>query len=513
MGVVVIDRRLSPQEDKFGTDRQRFLQRHSDIVREAVHRQVAEGGMRDFDKDGVVVPLPPNTILEPTIRHGNGGSSNRVFPGLMKYEVGDRIPKPKGGGGQGGGNNPGQGDPSQEGDGEDDYIWLSPEELLGILFEGRSLPDMTKFKAPAVNIVDREHAGYTNKGPAQKLDMDRTNRKRAHDALVLNKMGEKRVIENLTEQYNILAAYKPGVDPLDLSDKNKDEKFDSALHTIESLKKLFSLRAENEDAAKADKKKTIIPFLFDAVHILKENIDLATIQEDDTHRLDVLEKRLDEQIKSRNSADRYRPDHLTYKYDDDLPKPAAKAVLICKMDVSYSMVQERKNAAKSFFWLMNQFLTTKYKDVDIVFISHTTVAQEVDEETFFYGTESGGTIVSTCIEKAKEVIAERYPPSEWNIYGVQASDGENDSADNAKVTALLREILPVFQAYYYIQVGEPSPYFGKPLYPIYEALAEEFPGRVHTAKITSPAHALEAFKRFFPTGGPTPQSSAYTASP
>ena len=508
MGVVVIDRRLDPPEDKFGTDRQRFLERYRDIIKDAVNKKVAQGGMRDFEADGIVVPLPPSTILEPVVHHGEGGKSNRVFPGLMKFEVGDQIPKPQGGSGGGG-----KGDPSADGEGNDDFVWLSPEEMLNILFEGRQLPDMTKFKAPDAFIVDREHAGYTNKGPSQKLDMDITNRKRAGEALILSKMGEKRVIENLTEQYNIYASYKDNVPPLKLSEQNKSEKLATVIGAVRSLKDLFSVEAAGEDAVAG--KENIIPLLGDAVQILKRNVETKDLSEEDRHRLGILAERFVEQMKAGASAGRYRPEHMTYKYDDDTPRPAAQAVLVCKMDVSYSMDQERKNTAKSFFWLMNKFLTTKYKGrVDIVLISHKTKAEEVDEQTFFYGTETGGTVVSTCLEKAKTVIAERYPPSEWNIYGVQASDGENSRNDNMKVVKLLEELLPIYQAYYYIQVAEPNTQYSDQLLPVYKDVAEKMPGKLYMAQIESPAEALDAFKTFFPVGASAkPQSFAYTASP
>jgi uncharacterized protein len=58
----------------------------------------------------------------------------------------------------------------------------------------------------------------------------------------------------------------------------------------------------------------------------------------------------------------------------------------------------------------------------------------------------------------QRIIAERFPPSDWNIYAAQASDGDNVSSDNATAVELLeRAILPVSQYYAYIEVAEDAP--------------------------------------------------------
>jgi uncharacterized sporulation protein YeaH/YhbH (DUF444 family) len=102
------------------------------------------------------------------------------------------------------------------------------------------------------------------------------------------------------------------------------------------------------------------------------------------------------------------------------------------------------------------FLLRRYKDgVDIVFIRHTSEAQEVDEETFFRSRETGGTVVSTALKEMHKVIAERYPAHGWNIYGAQASDGDNYTGDTAECLRMLRtEIMPLCQYFAYIEVRE-----------------------------------------------------------
>ena len=151
------------------------------------------------------------------------------------------------------------------------------------------------------------------------------------------------------------------------------------------------------------------------------------------------------------------PVDVRYNRFQSVPKPMAQAVMFCVMDVSGSMTEHMKDLAKRFFMLLYLFLKRRYKSVDIVFIRHTHEAKEVDEDTFFYSAETGGTVVSTALEEMRRVMAERYPESDWNIYGAQASDGDNMSSDNGKCIALLRDaILPACQYYAYLEVASES---------------------------------------------------------
>ena len=105
--------------------------------------------------------------------------------------------------------------------------------------------------------------------------------------------------------------------------------------------------------------------------------------------------------------------------------------MFCLMDVSASMDEDKKDLAKRFFTLLYLFLTRKYGEVDLIFIRHTDDAEEVDEETFFHDTRSGGTVVYSALELADKIRAERYA-SGWNVYAAQASDGDAFGADPAR---------------------------------------------------------------------------------
>jgi len=156
----------------------------------------------------------------------------------------------------------------------------------------------------------------------------------------------------------------------------------------------------------------------------------------------------------------FHQDDLTYRHVVTDLKRESNAVVLCIMDTSGSMDTLKKYLARSFFFLLYQFLVTRYRNVEIVFIAHHTYAAEVTEEEFFHRGESGGTFISSGYQKALEIVAARYHPSLWNIYAFHCSDGDNFGSDNplalrcagelAEVCALFGygEIKPLGSRYY-----------------------------------------------------------------
>jgi len=150
---------------------------------------------------------------------------------------------------------------------------------------------------------------------------------------------------------------------------------------------------------------------------------------------------------------------LRYNNRIKVPKPTTQAVMFCVMDVSGSMDEEKKATAKRFFMLLYLFLNRTYEHIEVVFIRHHTIAKEVDEDEFFHSRESGGTVVSSALKLMHEIIASRYARGNWNIYGAQASDGDNWDNDSPICRELLdTQILPYCQYFAYIEItpGEPQ---------------------------------------------------------
>jgi len=135
--------------------------------------------------------------------------------------------------------------------------------------------------------------------------------------------------------------------------------------------------------------------------------------------------------------------------------PTSKAVMFCLMDVSGSMDQATKEMAKRFYILLYLFLSRTYKNIDVVYIRHHTQAKEVNEHDFFYSQETGGTIASSSLELMNDIINERYNDSQWNIYGAQASDGDNWADDSPRCQTLLeQQILPKSRYFSYIEITQ-----------------------------------------------------------
>lgn len=186
---------------------------------------------------------------------------------------------------------------------------------------------------------------------------------------------------------------------------------------------------------------------------------------------------------------------LRYNNHIKIPKPTSKAVMFCLMDVSGSMNQAMKDMAKRFFILLYMFLKRNYDKIEVVFIRHHTSAKEVDEEEFFYSRETGGTIVSSALKMMDQIIESRYSPSEWNIYGAQASDGDNWNDDSPICKKILVEnILPKVQYYSYVEI---NPRRHQALWREYETVQAEYGDYFAMQQISDPSDIFPVFRELF----------------
>ncbi len=136
-------------------------------------------------------------------------------------------------------------------------------------------------------------------------------------------------------------------------------------------------------------------------------------------------------------------------------QPVSKAIVFLAMDVSGSMDAHRKRIARLFFYWCVQFLRSRYDQTEIIFLAHTTEAREVSEQEFFSRAESGGTRVSSALEEILRIQRDRFPASDWNIYALHVSDGDNFTADNQRVLELVRELSGLCALVGYLEV-DPS---------------------------------------------------------
>ncbi|WP_220800385.1 YeaH/YhbH family protein [Mitsuaria sp. WAJ17] len=394
----IIDRRLSGKNKSIG-NRERFLRRHKDQIREAVRRAVDGRGIRDMER-GEDVHIPKKDLSEPVFGHGEGGTREVVRPGNRDHVKGDRVPKPQGGQGQGQGSQA-----SDSGEGEDDFVFhLSKEEFMQVFFDDLALPNMARTTLAETPEWKSHRAGFTNDGTPTNLHVVRSMRGALGRRIALG-MGKRRELHELEERLALLLRELP---------EHPENK--ALIEDTEARIALLKGRIE------------AIPFL------------------------DPIDLRFRSRVK--------------------VPVPTTRAVMFCLMDVSGSMDEARKDLAKRFFILLYLFLTRHYEKIEVVFIRHHTQAQEVDEQNFFHATETGGTVVSSALVLMEQIIRERYSPSEWNIYGAQASDGDNWHHDSGRCRELLTEkILPLCRYFAYVQVAEAE----QNLWEEYAKLTDEVP--------------------------------------
>jgi uncharacterized sporulation protein YeaH/YhbH (DUF444 family) len=201
--------------------------------------------------------------------------------------------------------------------------------------------------------------------------------------------------------------------------------------------------------------------------------DILTAHGEDDSRVLLLREEI-KHLKARINAVPFI-DEFDIRYNNRVkePVPSTQAVMFCIMDVSGSMNEERKDIAKRFFILLYLFLERNYENIDVVFIRHHTTAKEVDEEEFFYSRETGGTVVSSALELMHEIIQERYPTSQWNIYTAQASDGDNWEGDSPACSDILaNKIMPCLQYYAYVEI---TAYEHQSLWYEYEKVKANYP--------------------------------------
>jgi uncharacterized sporulation protein YeaH/YhbH (DUF444 family) len=411
----IVDRRLAGKNKSIG-NRERFLRRYHEQIRDAMRKAIAGRGIRDIER-AESITIPRKDIGEPVFHHGAGGVRDSVHPGNQDHLRGDHIARPQGGTGNG------NGTASDDTGSEDDFVFtLSKEEFMQLFFEDLALPHLMRTQIGDTQEWETRRAGFTREGTPNNLHIVRSMR---------NALGRRKALGADTRR-----AYFRKLD--ELAELQRTPQGDDVL-----------------------------------MHLLRMEIHELGLRLQRIAFLDPLDLRFRGRVK--------------------VAIPTVQAVMFCLMDVSGSMDEARKSLAKQFFTLLYLFLHRHYEKIDIVFIRHHTQAQEVDEDTFFHATESGGTVVSSALDLMQKIITQRYSPNEWNIYGAQASDGDNFTHDSGRCTELLgQDILPQCRFYAYVQVAEEE----QNLWDEYAALAPSHPNFA-MRKVMEPADIYPVFRDLF----------------
>jgi len=424
-----VDRRLNPKGKSLG-NRQRFLRRARNQIREAVQKSLKDSSVADLAKDRKI-KISTKGTREPRFRLDpkSAGERDFVLPGNKEFSTGDEIKKPRAGDGAGRGK-----DASDSGESEDDFEFtMTQDEILDIFFEDLALPNLVRTTLKETPSKTWRRAGITTSGSPNQINLIRTMRHAQGRRLALRR-------PKLEDVKALEAA-------LDLAEREDPP----AIERIAALK---------EQLAKANAKRKWVGFI--------------------------------------------DPVDVRFNAFTEQPVPTSQAVMFCLMDVSGSMGEREKDLAKRFYMLLHLFLKRRYEKVDVVFIRHTHDAQEVDEQEFFYSRQSGGTIVSTALDKMLEIQQRRYATADWNIYAAQASDGYTQTGDARHCVELLNgEIMPLCQYYAYIEILDEremevfaSEDSGAELWRAYRTVAELW-SNFATKRIARPADIFPVFHELF----------------
>ena len=134
------------------------------------------------------------------------------------------------------------------------------------------------------------------------------------------------------------------------------------------------------------------------------------------------------------------PDDKEYKSWSIKKDPDVNAAIFFMADISASMTADKRDLIKELCWYLDNWIKKFYKETEINYIVHDSEAYEVDQEKFYGYTSGGGTRISSAFELAQDIIENRYPLDEWNIYVFYLSDGENWGTDNEKTATYIKTL-------------------------------------------------------------------------
>lgn len=197
-----IDRRQNAAK-KSTVNRQRFLRRYKNQIKQAVSDAIGKRSITDIEK-GERVSIPAKDLTEPQFHRGQGGRVERVLPGNDHFIPGDKIkrspPDSASGSGQ---------QASNQGVGEDDFAFeLSREEFLDLYFDDLELPDLVKKELAQVTTFKSVRGGITTSGVPTNINVLRSMRQATGRRMALaapykqQLLAAKRALQALEQESN-----------------------------------------------------------------------------------------------------------------------------------------------------------------------------------------------------------------------------------------------------------------------------------------------------------------------
>ncbi len=199
-----IDRRLNGK-NKSTVNRQRFLRRHKQQIKESISDAVNSRSITDVDS-GESISIPSRDISEPHFRQGKGGKRDMVHPGNDQFIPGDRIERPPGGGG---GSGSGEGQASPDGEGQDEFVFqISKDEYLDLLFEDLELPNLQENQQNRLVEWKSFRSGYKASGVPANIAIVRSLQNSLARRTAMN-AGKRRKLKELEAKLDEMMRTEP----------------------------------------------------------------------------------------------------------------------------------------------------------------------------------------------------------------------------------------------------------------------------------------------------------------
>jgi uncharacterized sporulation protein YeaH/YhbH (DUF444 family) len=234
----LIDRRVQ-SKNKSAVNRERFLRRYKGQIKEAVTRAIKGRSITDVE-NGEKVSIPVKDVNEPNFGHAHGGIWETVSPGNKEYLKGDRIARPRGGGGSGKGQ---AGNSDQVS--EDDFIFeLTREEFMNYFFDDLELPNMVKTQLTSTTEFRNQRAGYKMSGTTTNIHILRSLRGALGRRIAVGGGAQRRLKEAELELRQLLHDEVPETDPVVIALRREIHRLHTRLLAIPFIDP-FDLRYSN----------------------------------------------------------------------------------------------------------------------------------------------------------------------------------------------------------------------------------------------------------------------------
>jgi sporulation protein YhbH len=294
------------------------------------------------------------------------------------------------------------------------------------------------------------------------------------------------------EKYRIRKGKNPG-------DKASDEEASVSYDAEVSIDELVDILLEELNLPWMEPDKS------SAIEV--ETEDLSSIEKKGIFPNLDLKKTLFENIKRNAAKGKARiggiNEHdLRYRNWESEKEYHSNAAIYLMMDRSGSMSREKTYIAKSFYFWMVQFLKRRYKNISLVFIAHDSKAHLVTEKQFFGVNNAGGTVCSSAFEMAYNHIQDNHPPSTWNNYVFEFSDGDNWGDDNLLCLEYVTKLLPLVRAIGYGEIVLEDSAWMSEEHRLSRVLEDNIKRtRFVSIKISSRDEVFDALKMFFNIDG------------